>query len=89
MRFSLVVLPAILLWSVAAKAQLPSYNLGRAPSEEELYPADGAVGPDGQGLPSGSGTAEQGGTVYLARNCGTCHGPTGMEGPGPSLVGKN
>ena len=25
--------------------------------------------------------------VYRARGCGKCHGSTGMEGPGPELVG--
>jgi cytochrome c len=88
MRCSLLVAPVILLaWVVVTVAQAPTYNLGRAPSEHELQAVDTAVGPDGQGLPTGKGTAKQGATVYLGRNCAGCHGPTGVEGPGPLLVG--
>jgi cytochrome c len=87
MRSSLLVAPVILACGVVTVAQAPTYNLGRTPSEQELRSADTAVGPDGQGLPPGSGTAKQGATVYIARNCAGCHGTTGVEGPGPLLVG--
>ena len=88
MRCSRLVLPLMLTSGVVMMAQAPTFNLGRTPTEKELQSPDLSVGPDGQGLPGGSGTAKQGATVYLARNCGTCHGSTGAEGPGPRLVGK-
>jgi mono/diheme cytochrome c family protein len=45
------------------------------------------VSPNGAGLPAGSGTPEQGATVY-AKACASCHGPNGEgQGPYPKLVG--
>ena len=72
----------------AVAAQGQTYNLGRAPTEAELNPAGAAIGPDGRGLPAGSGTAAEGALLYVARGCSQCHGPTGAEGPGPHLVGE-
>lgn len=83
MRCSLLVVPLILTFGGAIVAQAPTYKLGRTPTEQELPVS---VGPDGQGLPPGSGTASQGAAVYLAK-CAKCHGATGSEGPGPMLVG--
>ena len=86
MRCSLVIAAMILAWGVAAAAQAPTYNLGRTPTEEELRPGDAAIGPDGEGLPRGRGTATEGSRVWIARGCATCHGSTGLEGPGPRLL---
>jgi cytochrome c len=83
----LIIVAVILLCGVVTMAQAPTYNLGRTLSEHELEAIDTTVGPDGQGLPPGKGTAKEGATAYLGRNCATCHGPTGVEGPGPRLVG--
>ena len=68
-------------------AQLPIYNVGRAPTEAELHPSDGVVGSDGKELPPGRGTAKEGETIYAAK-CAACHGKNG-EGiyPWPRLVG--
>ena len=87
MRCSLLVVAMVLAYGVAAVAQGPTFKLGRTPTEQELRPTDAAVGPDGKGLPPGSGTAEAGATIYVARGCAKCHGPTGTEGPGPRLLG--
>ena len=76
----------ILACGVAMTAQGPTYNLGRAPTEEELNPPDAAVGPEGEDLPRGRGTAKAGEIVWLARGCASCHGSTGLEGPGPRLL---
>lgn len=87
MRCSLLVPVVILLFCVAALAQGPSYKLGRPATEEELQSTDAAIGPDGEGLPPGSGTPAQGAATYAARGCGRCHGPNLTEGPAPNLVG--
>ena len=60
-------------------------GLGRPPTNSEQR--DILIGPDGRELPSGSGTAIVGATVYVQRGCGACHGPTGSEGPAIALVG--
>lgn len=69
----------------AVLAQMPTYNLGRAPTEEEVRAWDVTVGPAGKELPPGSGTAKQGAVIY-ERQCAHCHGLTGTEGPYPELV---
>jgi len=68
----------------AAPAQTP--DLGRAVTPEEIASWDISVGPDGAGLPSGSGTPRQGETVYVAK-CLACHGEKGAGKPNDSLVG--
>ena len=42
--------------------------------------------PDGEGLPAGSGTVEEGSKVFVTY-CAACHGVTGVEGPYDRLVG--
>ena len=82
----LIIAALVLACGAAAAAQGPTYNLGRTPTEEELNPPDAAVGPEGEGLPRGRGTAKEGEIVWLARGCASCHGSTGLEGPGPRLL---
>ena len=69
---------ALGLFCVAALAQSPTYHLGRTATQEEIKSWDVAVGPDGKGLPPGSGTAKNGAPIY-ARKCARCHGKTGTE----------
>ena len=59
-------------------AQGPTYNLGRVATEAEIQAWDIAIGPDGDELPSGSGSAVEGAELYAAK-CALCHGPTGSE----------
>jgi cytochrome c len=57
-------------------------------TEDQIAALDISIGPDGAGLPAGSGTVEQGAAVY-ALHCQSCHGPEGANGqPGvPRLTG--
>src|SRR5262249_16706006 len=84
--YSRLVLALVLIYGVGVGAQMPTFKLGRTPTEAELRPPDAAIGPDGEGLPPGRGTAKEGEATYRARGCAKCHGPTGREGPGPILV---
>jgi S-disulfanyl-L-cysteine oxidoreductase SoxD len=73
----------------ASTANLPDHlELGRPASASDVAAVDIEVGPDGAGLPPGSGTPEQGASVYLM-NCATCHGNNGEGKPPlyPQLLG--
>ena len=63
------------------------FNIGRAPSADEIRGWDIDVRPDGQGLPVGKGTVAQGEKLFMD-NCASCHGEFG-EGAGrwPVLAG--
>ena len=63
------------------------FNIGRAPTVEEIRGWDIDVRPDGQGLPTGKGTVAQGEKLFMD-NCASCHGEFG-EGAGrwPVLAG--
>jgi mono/diheme cytochrome c family protein len=76
------LLAALIAFSACATtlAQDRTYQLGRAPSQEEMRAGDLAVSPDGKELPPGSGTAKEGATVY-AQKCAMCHGPNATGGP--------
>jgi cytochrome c len=66
------------------------YGLGRAATQPEIAALDVDVGPDGEGLPPGSGSVSQGAALY-ALKCASCHGPKG-EGIAPAypaLVGRD
>lgn len=51
-------------------------GLGTPVEQTQLTEIDLIVGPDGEGLPAGSGTAIQGKQVFEAR-CQACHGANG------------
>jgi len=61
-------------------------SLGVPPSAAEIAAMDVSVGPDGTGLPPGSGTPKQGAEVYTTK-CIACHGPEGANGVNDRLVG--
>ena len=61
-----------------AAAQLPTYDVGRPPTAEEVKAWDLTIPPDGQGLPPGSGTAALGKPIYAER-CASCHGEKGDD----------
>ncbi len=86
--FLKLIVPVIALATYAAAlAQEPTYNLGRTPTAEESRTCCIPITLDGQGLPPGSGTAEQGAPIF-AQKCAACHGATGREGPWKVLVGE-
>lgn len=67
-------------------AQSPTYGLGRAPSAEEIHAWDIAIGPEGEELPPGHGTAQEGEKLYVQKGCAGCHGATGSGGRAPNLI---
>ena len=66
------------------------YALGRPATGLEIAAQDVDVGPDGAGLPAGSGSVAQGQTLYAER-CASCHGERGEGKPPlyPRLVGRD
>ena len=61
-------------------------NLGRPATAAQIAGWDISVGPDGVGLPPGSGTAAQGAAIY-EQKCRACHGAKGVGEPNDRLVG--
>jgi cytochrome c len=80
----LIVAGAVVALSSAAFAESP--NLGKPISPEDLASWDISIGPDGKGLPPGSGTAKDGEAVFTAK-CQACHGAKGAGQPNDRLVG--
>ena len=75
----------------AAAAQTPSggdarTGLGSPATPEEIAAWGPIVGPAGEGLPAGGGTAAEGRALY-GRRCAACHGAAGREGPDDRLAG--
>ena len=71
--------------SVANAADAPRFGQPMTPAD--IAPWDISIGPDGVGLPPGSGTPAQGAEVYAAHGCAACHGEKGSGGPAGALVG--
>lgn len=88
MRWPLLL---ILAMSIAPRtpvfAQMPTYNFGRAPSDQEIRALDTYTGPMGKELPPGKGTAREGDPLF-AKKCTACHGKDG-EGnkTAPRIIG--
>lgn len=76
--------------ALAADVAIPEHgvlHLGRIATAEEITAWDIDIRPDGQGLPIGSGSVEDGGVIYDAQ-CASCHGAFGEgEGRWPILAG--
>src|SRR4029453_17668925 len=87
---SLRVLPFALLAVSGASllAQSPTYGVGRTPTPEELRAWDISIGPTGEELPPGQGTAKEGAQLYRAQGCASCHGAAGVGGPAPKCKPK-
>jgi len=83
MRSNLLVVSAALAFASGAAAETP--NLGQSITEADLALWDISVGPDGVGLPPGSGTPAQGKAVY-EQKCELCHGKEASGGKNAALV---
>jgi S-disulfanyl-L-cysteine oxidoreductase SoxD len=84
---SLAMVVTLLGPTAVGLAQPAPPGIGRPATEEDIRAIDFDVRPDGQGLPSGGGTAAQGRELFAAR-CAGCHGASGEGTPGyPRLVG--
>ena len=84
MRRHLSAASALLVVSTVALAETP--DLGHPATPEEIAVWDISIGPDGAGLPPGSGSPQQGEAVYVAK-CLPCHGEKGSGKPNDQLVG--
>ncbi|MGH9679355.1 MAG: c-type cytochrome [Candidatus Acidiferrales bacterium] len=85
--FKMIVAGLSLAVSATALAQTPSYkNVGETPASAEIAAWNISIGPDGKGLPTGSGTSKQGAPIFEAK-CAVCHGESGEGGKiGTQLV---
>ena len=63
-----------------------AFDFGRPATPQEIKLWDIDIGPDGKGLPDGSGTAVQGKQIF-ADNCAACHGDNGQGGIKDRLAG--
>src|SRR6266852_8280418 len=78
--------PALLFALASPVFAQQSPNLGKPISPDDLASWDISIGPDGVGLPAGSGTVKQGEAVFAAK-CQACHGEKGAGRPNDRLVG--
>jgi cytochrome c len=62
--------------------------VGRTPTAAEIRALDISIGPTGEELPPGRGTAKEGAQVYQQKGCIVCHGEAGIGGLAPALKSK-
>jgi mono/diheme cytochrome c family protein len=81
MRCSLNFLSAVMILAAPAVglAQSSKLNVGKPLSQEEIKSFDFMIGPQGQQLPPGRGTAKEGAVIF-AKRCEVCHGQNGEKG---------
>jgi cytochrome c len=77
----------MVVMGASARAQSPTYGVGRTPTAEELRAWDISIGPTGDELPPGRGSAKEGAQIYRAK-CAACHGATGIGGSAPILKSR-
>ena len=66
--------------------ELQGPHLGQPASKKEIDQWEIGIMPNGEGLPRGTGTAQEGRVVY-EKNCVSCHGPEGSGGTADQLAG--
>jgi cytochrome c len=84
-KLALATAVATIAFAHAASAQGVRYSLGTAATPEELSKFF-AIGPDGGGLPPGSGNATKGKEIY-AGACAACHGDKLEGNPAKGIGG--
>jgi len=82
---SYVFLTAVLLMAACTAAQVQGPSLGTPVSQQQISGLDLIVGSDGSTLPPGSGSANDGEAVYLAK-CQSCHGTEGEGLSGATVL---
>ena len=70
---------------LASPALAQSYGIGRTPTQDEIRAMDISIGPTGEELPEGHGTAKEGATIFQAKGCAGCHGRAGVGAMAPEL----
>jgi mono/diheme cytochrome c family protein len=85
---SLRLVTILLLLGSPAFAQSPTYGVGRTPTAEEIRRMDISIGPTGEELPAGRGSAKEGAKVFEQKGCMACHGEAGLGGLAPALQSK-
>lgn len=70
----------------ASAASATGFGLGRTATVEEIAGWDIDVRPDGQGLPDGEGSVDDGEAIYEA-SCAVCHGSFGESNEYMALAG--
>src|ERR1700704_5484730 len=85
-----VTIPLLLgsLLGSTAFGRPPAYGVGRTPTAEETRRMDISIGPTGEELPPGRGTAKEGAQVFGQKACIGCHGPAGLGAMAPELQSK-
>ena len=82
---SLRLATIVLLLGSPALAQSPTYGVGRTPTPDEIRALDISIGPTGEELPPGHGTAKEGATLFQMKGCAGCHGKAGVGAMAPAL----
>ena len=77
---------ALVAFGCARATVVETPNLGQPVTAAQIAGWDISVGPDGIGLPPGSGTPARGALVY-EQKCQACHGAKGAGQPNDRLVG--
>jgi S-disulfanyl-L-cysteine oxidoreductase SoxD len=81
---AVVCAAAVALAGAAAAQEGP--KLGVPATPEQVAGWDVSIGPEGTGLPPGSGTPSAGAAIYAAK-CLACHGENGQGQPNDPLAG--
>ena len=81
-------LPLVVLMGATALAQGPTYGIGRTPTADQIRAWDISIGPAGEELPPGRGSAKEGAELYRTKGCQACHGAGGFGGTAPILKSK-
>jgi len=87
-RYCAAVALVILFAALPAHCEDKRYGFGHAPSAAQIAAFDIDVRPDGQGLPPGHGSVQDGAAIFAAK-CASCHGEKGelVQPTGNALAG--